>query len=56
MATPGMLPMPPSTTMTRMMVDTVNWNMSGVAVVSLATWNVPARPPTPAPMANASSL
>ena len=37
-----MLPMPPSTTMTRMMVETVNWNMSGVAVVSLATWNVPA--------------
>ena len=36
-ATPGMLPMPPSTTMTRMMVETVNWNMSGVAVVNLAT-------------------
>ncbi len=29
--------MPPSTTMTRIITDTGNWNISGVAVVSLAT-------------------
>ena len=35
--TPRIEPMPPSTTMTRIITDTGNWNMSGVAVVSLAT-------------------
>jgi hypothetical protein len=42
--------------MTRTITETGNWNISGVAVVSLATWNVPARPAMPAPIANASSL
>jgi len=35
--TPRIDPRPPSTTMTRIMTDTGNVNMSGVAVVSLAT-------------------
>ncbi len=42
--------------MTRIITDTGNWNISGVAVVSLATWNVPARPAMLAPIAKASSL
>ncbi len=54
--TPRTEPMPPSTTMTRIMTETGNWNISGVAVVSLATWNVPASPAIAAPIANASSL
>ncbi len=35
--TPHTLPMPPSTTMTRIMTETGKPNISGVAVCSLAT-------------------
>ena len=37
MTTPRIEPMPPSTTMTSTMTETGNWNISGVAMVSLAT-------------------
>ena len=54
--TPHTLPMPPSTTMTSSIEDTLKLNISGVAVCSLATKNTPVMPANAAPMANAISL
>ena len=54
--TPQTLPMPPSTTMTSSIDETLKLNISGVAVCSLATKNTPVMPAKAAPMAKASSL
>ena len=54
--TPHTLPMPPSTTITSSMAETLKLNMSGVAVCSLAMNTTPAMPAKAAPVAKASSL
>ncbi len=50
------LPMPPSTTMARMVADSMKLNDSGDTKPCRAAKNAPANPPNIAPMANAVSL
>ncbi len=54
--TPQTLPIPPKTTITRIITDTGNMNMSGVAVCNLAMKRVPVAPAKAAPVAKARSL
>ena len=56
MATPIWLPMPPSTTMARMIADSMKVKLSGVTKPWRAAKNEPAKPPNMAPMAKAVSL
>ena len=51
-----MLPMPPSTTMARIVNDTVNRNWSGLTKISFEALKTPAKPAVDAPRANASSF
>ncbi len=55
-ATPTSEPMPPSTTMARIVADSMNSNERGLTKPWRAPKNAPARPPNSAPMANAVSL
>ena len=48
--------MPPSTTMARMIADSVKVKLSGEMKPWRAAKNTPAKPPSMAPMANAESL
>ena len=56
MATPIWLPMPPSTTMARMVADSMKVNDSGETKPCRAAKNAPAKPPNIAPIAKAVSL
>src|SRR6185437_7383259 len=56
MATPTWLPMPPSTTMERIVADSMNVNDSGEMNPCRAAKNEPANPANIAPIANAVSL
>src|SRR5580692_6855231 len=55
-ATPIWLPMPPSTTMARMVADSMKVKDSGEMKPCRAAKKAPAKPPKPAPIANAVSL
>ncbi|KAG0919297.1 hypothetical protein G6F32_016231 [Rhizopus arrhizus] len=54
--TPGIWPMPPSTTMHRIEIDSISEKLSGLTKPCIDAHNAPAPPPTDAPIANASSL
>src|SRR5690606_22193642 len=54
--TPGICPMPPSTTMHSTEIDSVRLKLSGLTKPCMAANSAPATPPNEAPMANASSL
>jgi len=56
MAMPGSEPMPPSTTMARMMADSRKTKDSGLTKPCRAAKKAPAKPPNMAPMANAVSF
>ena len=56
MATPSWLPMPPSTTMARMVADSMKVKDSGEMKPCRAAKNAPAKPPNAAPIENAVSL
>ena len=56
MTTPIWLPMPPSTTMARMVADSMKVKDSGEMNASRAAKNEPAKPANIAPMAKAVSL
>ena len=55
-ATPIWLPMPPSTTMARMVADSMKVKDSGEMKPCRAAKNAPAKPPNMAPIAKAVSL
>jgi len=54
--TPGMLPIPPNTSIERMATLTLNWNWSGETSCSFAAYAQPARPLNEAPIEKAASL
>src|SRR5690606_12683399 len=54
--TPGMCPMPPSTTMQSTEIDSIRLKLSGLTKPCIAANRAPAIPPKDAPMAKASSL
>ena len=54
--TPIWLPMPPSTTIARMIADSRNVKLSGLMNPCRVAKNEPANPPNIAPMANAESF
>ena len=56
MATPIWLPMPPSTTMARIIADSMKVKLSGEMKPCRAAKNEPAKPPNIAPIAKAVSL
>ena len=55
-ATPGMLPMPPSTTIERMRMDSIRMKLSGLTKPWSPEKITPEKPAVLAPMAKASSL
>src|SRR3989304_4473874 len=54
--TPGILPIPPSTSMHRIMTDSINVNDSGLTNPWKLAYRPPLMPPNEAPMAKASSF
>src|SRR5262249_38023181 len=56
MTTPTWLPMPPSTTIARIMADSMKVKLSGLMKPWRVAKNEPAKPPNIAPIANAVSL
>ncbi len=56
MATPSWLPMPPSTTMARMIADSMKVKLSGLMKPWRVAKNAPASPPNNAPIENAVSF
>ncbi len=56
MSTPRMEPMPPSTTMARMIADSMKVNEDGLMNPSIAAYITPPMPPKDAPSVNAESL